>query len=612
MFSQLSSKTKFINFIFALCLTIIFPRYMSDDTLRFSNSPFALLFLTAVFMLLCFTDIRCSKTKRIVISANILGFIFSLMLSSGRILSVEGSIDFCSFIFWSYVFLFAVFFGRLLNTIWNIINTPIVKVNSHERDQHGVKSLIFILLRYIYSHPIAVIVILLLCWLPCYLSTFPGGFRYDATPEYNQLEHGYSGNFPLLHSYLVTRFISSFYKITGSYNTGIAVYTITQMILFAMMYSHIIYVFYRSGIKLITINISFLWCAFFPVIPMLTTQMLRDVLFSGLITYTAFWLFLLCRSPRTFLKSVYKPTILSFLFVLTLLARNNNAGPVMLVVIIGVSIISWLLLKKVNSRGATIFSYTSIVCYFILSNLLVAACQPLTKPTAGASLSLFSQPIIRAYLATGKEWSKEEIKEINTYFNLKNIRYVPENADPTKSKMKINENLGDFLRFWLTIGRRYPSIYLNAIMANTREMWDPEAVIDGYQKASVGAYRGTDKCYYSFSTSINKPGHLINLIPVVNDFYKKIGLFISFEKIPVVSVLFSIGFQFWLVLICFFQAIAYKNRRLYLPILIILMYALISAFVPLVILRYFAALFIAFPLTVTFLLEPNKVLNIQK
>jgi len=610
MFPKLSRKIKYTNFLFSLLLTVIFPGYMSDGSLFFSNSPFALLFLTAIFTLLCFSSIYCGRNRRSVVLSYILGFSVSLMISAGRRIDSNGSIDFSNALFWLYIILFSILYGRLFSALWNVINNSCWQTDvSRETGCSKYLMLIISPLRYIYSHPAAMAAVLLVCWLPCYLGTFPGGFRYDATAELNQLENGYSSNFPLLHSFLITRIVSAFYKLTGSYNAGIAVYTILQMVMFSVMYAHIIYVFYRTGLKFATVTVSFLWCAFFPVIPMLITQTVRDVIFSGLITYTAFWLYLLCRNPKEFLKSVCKPLILSFYFVLTLLARNNNAGTVMLVIIALTSYVTWFLLWKYSIRGAIILALSPVILYLCISRMLAAACQPLAPPTEGASLSVFSQSIVRAYLAEGSKWSDEEIKEISRYIDLNGIVYVPGNADSTKYRLNINGNLSDFLKFWLKIGKRYPGIYLNAVMANTRGMWDPEAVIDGYQRAHVGSYSSADKCYYAFSDGIEQPGTLVNLARPAHEFYKKIGLFFSFEKIPVVSMLFSIGFQFWLVLICFFQALAYKNRRLYLPILVILGYTLISAFVPLVLLRYFAALFFAFPLTVTFMLEPKKVLG---
>ena len=63
-------------------------------------------------------------------------------------------------------------------------------------------------------------------------------------------------------------------------------------------------------------------------------------------------------------------------------------------------------------------------------------------------------------------------------------------------------------------------------------------------------------------------------------------------------MLFSIGFQLWLLLFCLFYALARKRRSLLLPIAALLIYVLCSAFTPLVLLRYYGALFLAMPIIV--------------
>jgi hypothetical protein len=97
--------------------------------------------------------------------------------------------------------------------------------------------------------------------------------------------------------------------------------------------------------------------------------------------------------------------------------------------------------------------------------------------------------------------------------------------------------------------------------------------------------------------------------PKVREYYKNIGLYISFEKIPIISMFFSIGFQFCIVLNCVFYIGYRRCKYLYLPVAIVLGYTIISAFLPLVLLRYFAMLFFAFPMTVVFTIQPSLIVE---
>ena len=143
------------------------------------------------------------------------------------------------------------------------------------------------------------------------------------------------------------------------------------------------------------------------------------------------------------------------------------------------------------------------------------------------------------------------------------------------------------------------------MLANTRQMWYPEVIVDGYTVR--GMFPAYEKNYFYFGKYIEEIGSRMNLLPGVFRFYEDIGLRISFERIPLVSLLFSIGFQVWLLLHCLCYAAYRKCRHRFWPLGIAAVYTLCCAFVPLVLLRYFGALFLIFPMTMAFTLCPGLV-----
>lgn len=593
---------KIINIVLAFICTILFPTFISDTTLSFSNSHFSVILLVLLFLLFQYTS-KQSYSRRLLKFTYVLGFIFSCMTAFGYSLEAMGTVHYSSMALIISIFLYAHVYAMVLSIIWSYLEK-----NEMNLQQGGEKYKWYNkIITWIFEHPYVIAILLLVCWMPCYISTFPGGFRYDAEAEFNQVLNGYNGNFPLLHTVLITRILSVGYQLTGSYNTGIAFYTIVQMILIALMYTQILCKFYKQQVSRIVLGIGFLYCSFFPVIQMLVTQTVRDVLFSALLTYAMFLFYLLSSEKEEFLKTITKPLVLGIIFVLTLLARNNNAGSVMLIIVFAVSLLVWILTRKVNLRGATIFLITSIGSYLLLGAGLTFLCQPLTPAETGQSLSVLSQPIVRAYLTESDTWTNEEKAEFATYFNMEGLTYVSENADPTKHRLMIDENMSDFLLFWCKIGIKHPGCYLDAILDNTKQMWFPGCIVDGYNE--TGLYEAYDKCYYSFHEQIEKPGTHMQYFSKVREFYTNIGLYISFERVPVISMLFSIGFQFWLLLNTVFYIVYRRCRHLYLPLTIIMGYTIISAFVPLVLLRYFAAIFFAFPMILVFTLQPSVLLN---
>lgn len=500
------------------------------------------------------------------------------------------------------IVLYTHVYAEMLAAFWHFLMDSELRLN-REPDHKTVQK-VFRAVDWIMRHPICIVLILLICWMPCFIANFPGGFVYDMKNEFNQITRGYNGNLPLLHSVIITRLLSFAYNITGSYNTGVAIYIVIQMLLISAMYTHILCKFYKQGANKILLMFILLYCGAFPVIQILVTQTVRDVMFSALLTYTVFLFYLLVSDREAFFNKIYTPILLAVMLTLALLSRNNNAGIIMIVILILASALVWIFNRKISLKGASAFSLICVGSYIFLSMILTALCQPLQPSDAKASLSVLSQPICRAYFMEQESWTDEELENFYKYFRMDGLRYVPENADPTKSRLhQMDEDLGNFFRFWCKIGKEHTLCYVDALLANTQDMWFPDSIIDGYQKA--GAEAGFEKCYYSISGRNEEPVGHETFLPKVLNFYTQIGLFISFEKIPVISMLFSIGFQFWIVLNCVFYSIYRKNRQLYLPLAIIMGYIIISACVPLVLLRYFAALFLSMPMLIIFTVQPG-------
>lgn len=596
----------FLHFTFAFIGTLLFPSFIADETLLFSNSVFSLCLLAALYLLLHKSS-KFRKDMRLQIYTHILGFLFAFMIAAGHSLDSYGCIGWKKLLV--CVFFYTHIIAQLLTLLWRFLMDTENQLDTSPRSYIG--SCIEKCLGWLCAHPCRIVLLLLLMWMPCFLADFPGGFRYDATNELNQVVDGFNGNFPLLHSAIITQLLPAFYRLTGSYNTGITVYVVCQMFLIAGMYAHMIHTFWNKGIHRTLLFIVLLYCACFPVIQILVVQEVRDVLFSALLTYTVFLFYLMESDRAVFFTTIRNPILLGIIFVLTLHARNNNAGFIMLVLIIGVSLILLLVNRKTQCfRGAVLFSVTSVVGYLLLDALLLCLSQPLTPASAGASLSLMSQPITRAYFYEREEWTEEELEEFGKYMNLEKLGYCPENADLSKSRLSLKHDPLGFLRLWCKIGVEHPKCYLDAILLQTQNMWYPDSVIDGYNqifKNEGEPYYDTDKCYYSITSSLAPPAKHMNLLPSVLNYYTQIGLYISFERIPVISMLFSIGFQFWMILHCMFYVGYRKRKCLYLPTSILLGYTLLSACVPLVILRYFAALFLAFPMTLIFTFQANRL-----
>ena len=506
-----------------------------------------------------------------------LGLIFALMAALGFELENFGAVT------WRVVpavLILTAGFSVGLKFLWRFLARAEISLRSAPESKF---------LREIFLRPNLVGIILLVCWTPCWLSIFPGNFVYDATKELAQAVNGYSGNFPRLHSVLIVALLGLSASISGACEAGVAIYIVVQMTCMAAMYARMLKFFTERGTNSWLLAAAFLYCAIFPVVPMLATTTVRDVLFSILLTWTAFLAYRLAVGERVEIS-------FGIFLALTLISRSNNAGILPLIILLAFVII--LRSKK--------FAAAAVGVFVSVNFLLAAICQPFTPANVEASLSVFAQGLARAYVMAPETFTEAEREKFAWYFGSAEIKYVPENADPVKARLDVHGDLAGFLKYWLEIGKKNPHCYAEAILANSWQMWYPPSVVDGYQRAGVKAYVSyCDKSYFAFGHA-EPPVELENFLPRVKNFYERIGLFISFEKIPVLGLLFSIGFQFWFLLNCAFYAAWRRAKNLILPLAILLAYAILSAFVPLVLLRYFAALFFAFPLVLIFTLQPTE------
>ena len=594
----------FKNIILSAAGAVLLPVFLSGKYVSASDTVYLAVFSVLVFALLFYAD-KQQFSLRLKLFSLAPGFIFSVMTAFGYSFDVYEKVDFGNVKFILSIVVFAYIFAVALRSVWDFIEQkePAFALPTYK----GLAARLDSMLNWLYCHRLVMAAVMLLCWLPCWLSIYPGNFRYDAASEFRQSYEGYNGDFPLLHSFITIKLLTTAFEVTGSYNLGIAIYIVAQMILLGTLFSHIIHSLNKQGINRFFLLPLFAYYAVFPSIHLLVTCNVRDVMFSGMLVWSVFLLYRMCTDYKKFMSRWLNPFMLALVLVITILSRNNNTGIVMPAALAVISFAVIVSCRKINLKGAVIFAATAFISYFVLSAGLVALCQPLVPAKASSSLSICSQSLARAYYYDRENWSQDELDRFFEYFPNGKPYYVAENADPTKFSIVIPEDgLGDFMDFWMQIGKKYPSVYLNAFLANSRQMWFPDVVIDGYKESGASTFKDFEKCYFTFKDSIEKPGQFDGKLPLVHQFYNRIAMFISFEKIPFVSLLFSIGFHFWLLINCCFYAVYRKSRHLLLPLAILMGYSLISAFVPLVLLRYFAALFFAFPLIAAWSVQPDS------
>lgn len=598
--SFLKQKRAFLNLIISILSSLLFPIYISDQSLSFSNSLFSVIFCITVFALLQYVSER--NNKRMWIFTHILGLIFSFYTACGYSLDVYGEVQFTKLII--SIVLFSHIIASFLAFLWIGLQKIDLQKNSNTKLNRIVNSIV--------SKPLLVYILIIICWVPIYISVFPGVLGYDGVEEIAQSSIGYSSEFPMLHTVIYNNLLLFSLKTFGNYNFGLSVYVICQMLLLGLLYTLLINNLYKKNINFIVIVFVCLYCSLCPVIHLLVVHSVRDVLFAMLIGYCVLYLYLFKTNKNNMLDNIPQLIICGFIFSLTILARTNFSW-IYLIIVVVISILTILLNIKKNIKGYIVMFSSFTLSFLIIGLLLTSLCKPYEKKINYTSMTMMSQCLARTYINHHDEWSDSELEELSQYMYLNELEYYPEMGDITRYRLLVDENnLEDFVSYWIKLGLKYPGSYFDAIMANTQNVWFPPTVIYGYEE-TVGSkghsderYMYYDKGYYALFTDSYENINRLDLLPSVYEYYRNLGLNITFEKIPVVSMLFSIGANFWLLLNSVFYLMYLKKTKLIPSLCILLIYVLIFTFVPLALLRYFSALFIAMPFIIAFTLQPSK------
>lgn len=499
-----------------------------------------------------------------------------------------------------------ILFGHIISIFLSFVWIALEWIDSREDNptSFSVTSLFF-------KKPLLIFFIILLCYLPVYLSCFPGVFGYDAEYELLQATKMYSSEFPMLHTIIYNGMLLASNRIFGNYNFGLFLYIVCQMLMLDLLYTLLIVKLCERKIKSSVVILVLLYCALCPVIHMLVVHSVRDVFFGVLIGYTIYFVFIYKSEKSKLLKNYFKTTLFGIIVSLTLLSRINFSFIYIFVLII-ISLIVYVINKKIDKFGAIVLSCSIVISYILIGSMLTFICRPYDKKMNYTSMSLMSQCLARTYIDYQHSWSNLDKQEMSKYIDLQNIQneYLPEMADKTRFKLLVSkDNFFDFVKFWIKLGLKYPGSYFDAIMINSRSAWFPPSIPKGYNQAGYQFYDGYDKSYFRLLNDSDKHINKGNYLPFVFDFYNNLGLNISYERIPIVSMIFSIGANVWVLLNGVFYLLYRKKHNLLFPLIILLVYTMIFAFAPLILLRYFSALFIAMPFIISFTLEPSKCNN---
>jgi len=397
--------------------------------------------------------------------------------------------------------------------------------------------------------------IIFLCYLIVFLGVYPGFFVYDAQDELMQvITRSFSTHHPLFHVLLMGGTVQLIHKLTGSYNAGIAFYTLLQMAALSLIFGYGIRKLKEEGMGRRGGILLLAYFGGFPTIVMFSLCSAKDGLFTGMVLLMVLMLCAFFRDPAGFFQKKGHCACLFLSSCLMMLLRNNGFYAFFVFVVL----LALLFLKAEWKpyRKKMLLLCAGAMLAFLVVNKGFALVLHADDSENQEILTVPIQQLARVYSMEGDtltEQQKETLFEILPEEALK--RYNPKVSDPVKvdfDNEAYEADKGKYRRLWSDLFREHPFGYLNAWFMTSYGFWYPGAVIDVYKGNTVFTFTYEGSSYFGYE--VEEPGERKSLIPLVDRAYRFLSLDERAQEIPLLSLVLSPGAMFflWIFVLCFF------------------------------------------------------------
>lgn len=441
--------------------------------------------------------------------------------------------------------------------------------------------------------------VLMACWLPALLSILPGVFSYDAYAEWEQVKTGMiTAHHPVAHVLLVGGLLEGFYRLTGSYNAGIFVYTLLQMLLMANALAYTVTYLKKRGFGRHWRLAALAFYGLSPVFQLFAICTTKDVLFTACELLFMLSILRIAEDRDSFFAR--KKTRAGFVLAAagTMILRNNGLY-IVLVLLVVLLFFCRKYWRKYLPIGAGIL---------VLYGIYVGPLYALLSVTPGGVEEMLPVPIqqmARVYHYDRSSLDPGDLELLQRVLPRENLEaYKPTVADPVKSgfdREGFAANPRAFFELWARWGLEHPLTYINSFLVSTVDFWYPGAVMDGY-KDPYGR-----SSYFDYRVA--EPGQEKVLLPGLHEFYEKLSWDKEAQRKPLAFLVLSPGWYFLLFLGVFMYFWCYKKGKLLLPLLVPLLTMATALLGPMALVRYVLIFFYCFPLLAALFLKPEAFLG---
>ncbi len=498
-----------------------------------------------IFLLMFFSYNEAEyKDKRKLVLSGFLSLIYSVFFVYGTI--INNTYD-----NFYYNFLANSILSTLLwiYSFTAIINFILIKILSYLEGRKS-SSLSKKFLSYIF--PISFI-FLIVSWLPYFANFYPGLMSPDSLFQWCQSinECVLTNHHPVVHTLFIKIFSSIGLNLKDP-NLGLALYSISQLILMSLIYSYQITYLAKLGCDRLILLFSLLVFSLVPVFGFYSITMWKDVLFGGAVLLLVLQVHKIVNKNNI---SMADSLITVFSVVLVSLLRSNG-----LYVVIALVLFMYAFLRKKRKIVTILFlvplCISIVIKYPVFKildiregNFVENLGVPLKQMVGVVGQDLQIDSISYEYITTLVP--EDVIKENYNPYAIEPVKFHPlfDNAF-------LEENKKEFFVVWLRLLKEHPITFIQTYLRSTYGFWYPEA--QGY-------------IVHQWEIETNDYGLTSN---ERFDQYKLTQYFYKFYNYPIIKYFTSDALYFWILIFTVGLSLYYKKYSILLvlsaPLLVFL------------------------------------------
>ncbi len=461
---------------------------------------------------------------------------------------------------------YIIFFYYCISYIFYKIDS----YNLYYVDEINNKKILYKFFSCFKSHPFSIsFIILFLIYIPYIIVSYPAIFCNDmvnqiiqAYPELESYAPAYTSQLateegiylnnhhPVVYTLLIHFFLELGVKLFSSYNIGIFICALLQLIVMLFSIAFSIQLLVKMNIRLEIVFTVMLYYAFSPRIQSYMFFMTKDVF------YSAFLLLFITNLFKVSISHTMKDNLMFGISILGIMLFRNDGKYLLILSLTGICFLYKTMRKK-------------MVLYIIIVILLGTAYTDIILPSfhvipgsVREVLSIPFQQTARYLRESTTPISQEEKVAISAILDYDTIieKYNPNISDRVKNTFNekaTKDELKEYFHVYIQMFFKHPSHYVQATMNNYYYYFYP-----GRKMADYWSYLSSEQNIESANDRCKKLGTDFGhpkVLKRMRDTYEQLREGIA--RLPIVSLLISTATYSWLLILLMFYCIRMTNRE---------------------------------------------------